>query len=737
MELNRRSFLQMTALATGGFALNLYESPLDPFAAVAQSPNRPQFSAKAFVCIESDGTITIMAKSPEIGQGMKTMLPMLIAEELDADWSNVRVEQADLNEAIYGSQSSGGSYSTPNNYEPLRRVGAACRQVLIAAAAQAWSVNPADCSTTPCRVVHGPSDRSASYADLAAIAATIPAPSLDSVKLKPAGEFRIIGKSPSNVDIQAIITGKPLFGIDVTTPGMVHAIIERCPVFGGKAKSFNEAAIAKLPGVRKTLLIAGTVPDSGLIGSDPGLESGVAIFADTWWQAQSARDKLKVEWDFGTGVTQSSEAFAKQAAELFQQPPANTLRTDGDFEAAFASAAKTVEATYAYPFLAHAPLEPQNTTAHFKEGKLEIWSPSQNPGPGRRGVAKLLNIPESDITVHITRIGGAFGRRLMNDYMAEAAFLAKNIDAPVKLLWSREDDFVHDDFRPGGFHHLKAGLDKQGKLTAYRQHLVTYGEGARYTSSGNIDANEFPSGRVPNYSIHATAMPLRLRTGPLRAPGSNAVCFVGQSFIDECAHTAGRDPLDFQLELLATKPIENTKGRKDSLNPDRLAGVLKLVAEKSNWKARKQTPGTGMGIAAYFCHLGYFAEVAEVTVDAANKVRVTHVWAAGDIGAQIINPRAAESMVYGSVLDGLSQMTQEITLVNGRVQQTSYHQHPFMRMRQTPIIEVFWNVTENPVTGLGEPALPPIIPAVGNAIFAATGKRVRTLPLARSGFSFA
>ena len=736
MQLDRRSFLQMSALAGGGFALGLYDQPLALSSAVAQTRAKAQFSPRAFVRIAPDGVITIMAKSPEIGQGMKTTLPMLIAEELDADWTAIRVEQADLDETVYGSQSSGGSFSTPNNWDPLRRVGAACRQVLLAAAAQQWSVPASDCATAPGCVVHGPSDRTISYGDLANLAAKLTPPPLESVTLKSPSDFRIIGKSKPNVDNLSIVTGKPLFGIDVTVPGMLYAVIERCPVFGGKVKSFNQDQIAKLPGVRHVFVIDGTLPPDGVISSEPGLEPGVAIIADTWWQAQSARSNLKVDWDFGTGATQSSDAFAKQAAVLLNSPPANTIRTDGDFDTAIKGAAKVVEANYAYPFIAHAPLEPQGTTASLKDGKMEIWTTSQSPGGGRRNVSRLLNIPETDITVHICRIGGAFGRRLVNDYMVEAAWIAKSVDAPVKLLWSREDDFGHDTYRPGGFHSFKAGIDPQGKLVAFRQHLVTYGEGARYVSSGNIDGNEFPAGRVPNYSLYTTAMPLRLRTGPLRAPGSNALCFVGQSFIDEIATAAGRDPLDLQLELLDAAPLPG-KGRPNPLKPERLKGVLKLVAEKSNWAHRKSTPGKGMGIACYFCHLGYFAEVAEVTVDAKGKVTVNHVWAAGDIGSQIINPRAAESMVYGSIIDGMSHMAQEITLAEGRVEQTSFHQHPVIRMRQTPIIDIYWNITDNPPTGLGEPALPPILPAVANAIFAATGKRVRTLPLARSGFSWA
>jgi isoquinoline 1-oxidoreductase beta subunit len=739
MRLNRRSFLQMSALAGGGFALGLYDRPW----AVAQGPGRPpELSPRAFIRIATDGAVTIMARGPEIGQGVKTMLPMLIAEELDADWKMVRVEQADLDEARYGPQFAGGSMSTPISWEPLRQVGAAGRQMLVAAAAEKWGVPAAECTTAAGRVLHTASGKSAGYGELAAKAATLTPPTPDSVKLKDPKDYRIIGKSQAGVDTHAIVTGKPLFGIDVTLPGMLQAVIEKCPVFGGKVKSANLEQVGKLPGVRHVLAIEGTLAWGPFTPPEPGMEPGVAIVADTWWQAQQARKSLKVDWDFGPGVNQSSEGFRKQAEELLKQQPPNTVRSYGDVDGALKSAAKVVEAVYSYPFLAHGTLEPMGTTASYKDGKLEMWTTSQAPGGGRALVAKALGIPESAITVHLCRIGGGFGRRLMNDYMVEAAWLAKQVDAPVKLLWAREDDIGHDAYRAGGTVGLKAGLDAQGKLVAWRHHLVTYGDGKQLAPGAGIGGDEFPSGLAPNYALYTSAMPLWLRTGYLRAPGGNAYAWVGQSFLDELAAAAGRDPLEFQLEILSATPVpvpsheSKPKGPGD-LNAERLKGVLELVAEKAGWASRKRAAGRGMGIACYFCHLGYFAEVADVTVDKDNKVTVNHVWAAGDVGSQIINPAAAENIAFGGVVEGLSHMGQEITLVDGRVQQTNYHQHPILRMRQTPPIEVFWRKTDFSPTGLGEPTLPPILPAVGNAIFAATGKRIRTLPLQRSGFSWA
>lgn len=745
--LNRRTFLQITALTGGGLALGLFDSPF----ASAQPASRPSRSPNAFIQIAADGTITLMAKSPEIGQGVKTMFPMMIAEELDADWSRIRVEQADLDDARYGGQSAGGSTSTQSNYLPLRRIGAACRQMLIATAAKRWAVAESECSTEPNRVLHAATSRSYSYGELAAEAATLTPPALDTIKLKDPKDFRIIGKPQANVDNHSLVTGKPLFGIDSVVPGMLHAVIERAPVLGGKVKTANLDQIKKLPGVRHVLILkpaptAGTTDSTtepGVVLVAAGIEPGVAVVADTWWQAQSARKALKIDWDFGPGATQSSEKFAARAAELLKAPPATTLRAYGDVDATLASASKVVEATYTYPFLAHGTLEPQGSTASFKDGKMELWTTSQSPSGGRAQVARALNIQPSDITVHLCRVGGGFGRRLNNDYLLEAAWLAKQVGVPVKLLWSREDDIAHDDYRPAGYHSLKGALDAQGKLVAWRQHLATFGDGARIASAAGMDSTEFPSGRVPNYALYTSTQPLMLRTGALRGPGHNAYAFVIEAFIDELATAANRDPLEFRLELLKATPVPlpaptgDQRRASDSLNPERLRGVLELVAEKSNWANRKPTPGRGLGIACHYCHAGYFAEVAEVTVDATNRIKVTHIWAAGDVGSQLINPSGAEAQVQGSIVEGMSQMIQEITLTDGHIQQTNYTQHPILRMRQTPPIEIFWRKTEFGPTGLGEPALPPVLPAIANAVFAATGKRIRTLPLARSNFSFA
>jgi len=745
MRMNRRSFLQLTALAGGGLALDLYLSPLT----AAQGPETPpNLTPQAFIHIDPNGVVTIMARASESGQGMRNMLPMLIAEELDVDWKDVRIQQAELNEKIYGRQFSGGSHNTPQGWEPMRRVGAAGRQLLVTAASQTWSVPAEECTTQSGRVLHAASGRSARYGELAVKAAALPAPALNSVKLKDPKDYRIIGHSQRGIDTPAIVTGKPLFGIDVEVPGMMYAAIEKAPVFAGKVKSANLDKVKMLPGVRHVLVIDGGITPAAFTPWEPGMEPGIAIVADTWWQAQQARKQLKVDWDLGPAATQSSEGFKKRAEELLKTAPTNSLRKYGDVDAALKASAKVVEATYEYPFIAHVTLEPQGATAHWKDGKLEMWSTSTLPGNGLSLVAKTLGIQESDITTHMVRSGGSFGRRLQNDYLVEAGWLSKQINAPVKLLWSREDDIAHDPFRPGGTVGLKGGIDAQGKLTAWRHHFITYGDEKNATSGGGIGQDSYPAGFPPAYTLFISKQPLMLRTGALRAPGDNAYCWVAQSFLDELAFAAGRDPLEFQLDLLGNKQSSWSFGEHDPVGdhepsgqevliPERFKGVLELVAEKSGWAKRSKQPGRGMGIAAWFCHMGYFAEVADVSVDAQNKVTVHRVWAAGDVGSQIINPDAAENMAHGGVIEGLSHMGQEITLVDGRIQQSNFHNHPLMRMRQTPKIEVYWRKTDYAPTGLGEPTLPPILPAVCNGIFAATGTRVRTLPLKQSGFGWA
>lgn len=740
--LDRRQFLRVSALAGGGI---LFATAFEPFAAGAASttatPATPAAGGAlgAFVRIAADGTVTIVAKNPEIGQGVKTMLPMLIAEELDADWSRVVVEQGDFDPARFSQQFAGGSLATPEHWLPMRRVGAAARAVLIAAAAESWSVSAGECDTVPGKVRHRASGRLLPYGELAARAAALaPAvtPDLETVPLKEPRSFRILGTPIGGVDNSAIVTGKPLFGIDVSLPGMLYAQFERCPVPGGRVESANLAEVAGERDVVKAFVVEG--------GADfQSLFSGVAIVAKSFWAAHSARRKLRVVWNEGATAEQGSAGFDRRAQELWALPAQRTLRRDGDVAAAFGSAAKQVAADYRYPFLAHATLEPQNSTALWKGGRLELWSPTQTPERGRQQAAKALGIAEGDITIHLTRMGGGFGRRLYNDFLLESAAVARPFDVPVKLVWTREDDLARDYFRPAGFHRFRGAVDAAGELVAWSDHFVTFGDGERFAPSASGFDDEFPARFVPNLLHEASMMPLGIPTGALRAPRSNAFAFVTQCFLDEMATAAGRDPLDFRLALLARQPLAWTSTESpvpphNRLDTSRLRAVLELVAEMSGWRSRHTLPrGTGQGIAFYFSHRGHFAEVVQVTVARDGALKIDKVWVAGDVGSLLLNPSNAENQAVGAVLDGLSEaLGQEVSIARGRVEPTNFHDFPLLRLAEAPPVEVRFRSTDFPPTGLGEPALPPVVPALVNAIHAATGHRIRSLPLRHHDLSW-
>jgi len=717
---SRRDFLKASAAAGGGLLLTFGLPSLSKAAAMGQA-DRGTAVLNAYVRIAPDNFVTIVSKNPEIGQGIKTMLPMLIAEELDVDWKQVRIEQALADTAIYGRQVAGGSMATPLEWSPMRKVGAAGRQMLVAAAARRWKVAASECVTASGMVRHQASGRTLSYGVLAAAAAKLPVPDLDGVKLKDPKDYKIVGHSIFGIDSPKVITGEPLFGIDTVVPGMLHAVFQKCPVYGGKVASANLDAVRKLPGVRRAFVVDG--------GTDlAGLMPGVAIVADSWWRAEKARQKLEVKWEEGATRQQSSDGFAEQAAELGPKSPTLRLRNDGDAAAALKRAARVVEATYHYPFLAHAPLEPMNCTAHVQGRKVEIWAPTQNPEPGRQLVAQTLGLDQKNIVVHMTRVGGGFGRRLMNDYMVEAAWISKIAGAPVKLLWNRADDLQHDFYRPAGWHFLKGGLDENGKLIAWQQHFISFGKKGTFARSANLEADTYPAGRVPNLSIGYSLIPFGIPTGWLRAPGDNALAFVFQSFIDEMAHAAGKDPLQFQFELLGKDELLPGKGA--GFSTARARGVLEKARELSSWGQRSLPARSGLGVAFYYSHLGYFAEVVEVAVANDGLVKINRVWAVGDIGSHVINPCAALNLTQGGILDGFGQaLNQKITIENGRAVQANFDTFEPLRLAQAPPIEVHFLSTDNSPTGLGEPPLPPATPALCNAIFAATGKRIRTLPI--------
>jgi isoquinoline 1-oxidoreductase beta subunit len=760
LDVDRRSFLQVTAMAGGGLMIGLFAP--DVFAQRGGGP-APAPLPSSFITINPDNTFTIVAQNPETGQGIRTALPMLIADELDVDWKQVTIKQADYDNTKYTAQTEGGSRAIPTHYARMRQVGAGGRALMVAAAAQQWNVPASELTTASGTVVHAPTKRTATYASLSARAATLTPPAPADLKLKDPKDFKIIGKPLPGVDNMAITTGKPAFSIDVAFPGMLFAVFEKCPVFGGSAVSANVDELKKLPGVRHVFVVpapppapAGRGGGRGGFGGPVGPASGVAIVADNWWMAQSARRSLKVTWNEGPVASQSSAGYAAQAQQLATAHAASVpaggsgqVANVGDVDAAFGTAAKVVEAQYMIPLLSHAPLEPQNSTAHFKDGKLEIWSPSQIPNPGQ--VATSAGIQNSDVTMHLVRAGGGFGRRLTSDYDIEVAKIARLVSeeraaagmptVPVKLLWTREDDMHHDQYRPGGFHFFKAALDKSGRLVAFRDYVAS--------TSSVIPANEFPRGFVTNFRVFSDAVtPFNIPTGSMRAPSTNGISFVMQSFIDEIAVAAGKDPLQYRLDLLNSPiPVAPAPaggrggfgGGGGGFNATRAKGVLEAVRDMSNWNARARLPkGTALGCAFQFAHAGYVAYVVQASVGADKRVKVDKAWAAIDIGRQVVNTSQATNLVQGAFIEAMSHlMAWEITIDKGRVVQNNFGQYQPTRMVHTPaLIEVKFTPTDNDPTGLGEPALPPALPAITNAIFAATGARIRDLPLAKAGYNW-
>jgi len=720
--IDRRTLLKASLLAGGGFALEAL-IPL-PVRALAAPPG----TLTAFVSIARDGIVTIVSKNPEIGQGIKTSLPMMIADELDCEWSQVRIDQADVDAKRYGPQVAGGSTATPTNWLPMRQAGAAARAMLVQAAAAQWNVSADEVTTSKGRLYHTASGRSLPYGEVASAAAALTPPDIGTLRLKSPEQFTIIGRSQVGIDSPRIVTGKPIFGIDTRLPGMLCAVYEVAPAQGGRLISADIEAARKAPGVKYVL------PMFGNGDADQGQADGVAVVATNWWLANQARKQLAVKWDLSAAQGHSSQAYQEKAQAAFAAGNGEELRRDGDPATHMANAARRVKARYQYPFIAHAPMEPQNCTAVFKDGKLEMWAPTQAPGGGLNMIQKALGIGPDNITLHLTRMGGGFGRRLMNDFMVQAAAIAKAIPGtPIKLLWSREDDMRRDYYRPGGWHDFEAGIAADGTLSVFTDHFVTFkGSDGKAARAADLSVSMIPAGLVEHLRYGRSMMPTVVRTGPLRAPGSNALCFVSQSFLDEVAIAAGTDLPGLMLSMLAgeRREIPPRDGRGPPFDTGRARDVIEKVLQTSAWTQKPRQPARAKGFAFYFCHQGYFAEVVEASVTDGN-IAVHQVWVAGDVGSQIVNPMGAENQVRGAIIDGLAQALsgQQIELVDGVVQQSNLHDFQLARISGTPAIAIAWVKSDKPPTGLGEPALPPVIPALTNAIFAATGDRIRSLPV--------
>jgi isoquinoline 1-oxidoreductase subunit beta len=737
-EITRRGFMKLTGVAGGGFVLALSLGPTAE-KALAQAPiakTGADATLNPYVQIRADGKIVLFAKNPDVGQGVKTSLPLIVAEELDADWDHVEVRQSAISAELYGLQLAGGSLSIPMNFDVLRRAGATARAMLVAAAAEAWSVPAAELRTDKSVVSHAKSGRSATYGELASAAAAQPVPAADSVTLKPKAAFRLLGKRVTGVDNEKIVRGEPLFGIDQRVPGMLYATFTKAPAIGGRAESANLDHVASLPGVKHAFIVAevGNPIVFDLAGA-PAALSGVAIVASTTWSAMQAKKALQVKWDESNASHDSWTGAVAEAKRLASQTPAEILGEAGSVDAAFA-ADRTVEAFYGYHYVAHADLEPQNCTAWFKGDSVEIWAPTQTPQSAVSAIAALVGLPQEKVLLHQLRGGGGFGRRLANDSVCEAVLISKQAGGiPVKVQWTREDDMAFDYYRAGGFQSFKGSVDEAGKLSGWQNHFITFSmDGKAPVLSGNIDKAEFPANVLANQRMAQSLIASKIPAGPWRAPGSNVIAFCVQSFLNECAGAAKRDYVDFLVELM---------GEPRPLPPDpfggvfhtgRAVGVIKAAAEKSGW-GRALPRGRALGLAFHFSHQGHFAEVADVSVDANKKITVHKVWVVADIGP-IVNLSSAENQCQGSVVDGISTaMGLKITFEGGRVEQTNFDRYPILRIDRAPEIEVHFLATDYPPTGCGEPALPPVAPAIANAIFAATGQRPRTLPFNAEGYS--
>jgi len=672
-----------------------------------------------------------------MGQGVRTDLPMIVAEELSCDWNKVKVVQADLH-AKYGEQLTGGSLSTRTSYTNLRKAGAAAREMLISAAAGEWQVERTECRAENSAVLHPATKRSLTYSQLTERASAILPPA--DPPLKNSADFTLIGRPTRRTDTPQKVNGAAIFGLDVRLPGMLFACVERSPVYGGAPRSFNADKVKPAPHVRAVFeLKAAHLTHQFGETSGPGSRNyscaGVAVVADSTWAAMQARKLLKVEWNEPSAASETTASLHEKMHALASQPGA-VIRSDGDFDKAHAAAAKKIEAVYEVPFLAHATMEPVNCTAHVRGDSCELWAPTQIPGAAAASVASALGIPRENVKVHVTFIGGGFGRRLIQDYAVEAAFISRDAGAPVQVVWSREDDIRHDFYRPAACHILQAGLDSRGQLISWRHRgsspsIETFynGTGISPSAAAQVDSLDFPALFIPNFRLEFTVAESGMPLGYWRSVDSSGNQFALSSFFDEAAHAAGRDPLEFLLAAFGS-PRKIPVGNNATLDVGRRRSVIELAAEKSGWHKPLQA-GRGRGIAASFGWGSCVAHVAEVTCDTkTGAVRVDRVVCAIDCGTAI-NPLGVKAQMEGAINFGLAQtLKSAITVEGGRVQQSNFHDYEVLRMNEAPpVVEVYIVPSTEPPGGCGEPGVPSVAPAVGNAIFVAIGKRVRRLPI--------
>ncbi|HVT91422.1 MAG TPA: molybdopterin cofactor-binding domain-containing protein [Bryobacteraceae bacterium] len=697
-----------------------------------------------FVGVDTDGTVYIVATRSEMGTGIRTSLPLILADELEADWSRVRIEQAP-GDKKYGDQDTDGSHSVRDFYMPMREAGATVRLMLVRAAASTWGVPESECEGRLHEVAHPATGRKLGYGELASAASKLPVPKKEEVRLKPKSAWRYIGKETQPYDLKDFVTGRAGFGIDARLDGMLYASIEHPPVLGGKLKSFDNKAALSVAGVQRTELLDPFKPPHAFqpLG-------GVAVLASNTWAAMQGRKKLNVQWEDGANAVYNSAPYREELLATAKQP-GRLIRNAGNAEAEFAKGGKVFEASYYVPHLAHASMEPPMALANYRDGKVEVWTCTQNPQGAQDTVAQAVGVAPADVTVHVTLLGGGFGRKSKPDYVAEAAFLSKKAGKPVKVVWSREDDIKFDYYHAVAGMYMKAKLGGDGKPVAWLQRSVfppiqsTFEQNAQYGSAGEMSMgwSDVPYD-IPNLRVENGPAPAHVRIGWLRSVSNIYHAFAVGSFADELAHEAGRDPLEYLLDLIGKPRVLDLKAQGVNyhdtpgfpIETARLRHVLEVAAEKAQWGKRKPGNGWGMGIAVHRSFLTYVATVVEVEVDGSGKVTIPRVHYALDAGL-IANPERVRSQFEGASVFGTSiALFGEITATNGRIDQSNFNDYVVTRINRAPRETFVYMVeSEAPPAGVGEPGVPPFAPALCNAVFAATGKRVRDLPLSRHGFA--